>query len=289
MEFDPQLVALWQTALKSLTFTFRAILLLAAVFIIIAIPTYALYRIGKFLYSCFFVCVPEGYELVVERRGRFHRVLRSGIHFLFPILDHLKPLPQHSTQPLSTGSSPSKDSKEKEILTTTTTPGDSYVKPYLVDTRKQFLRVPHVGFTFVFNREVFRLDTELVVVYRISDSKKACYEYSSVYDMIRNTVEMEVAKRKWKWSTTTRNSQQEITAKVLHSTDTLLNDYGVSILDIQSTSLIIIPDSIIERSKVRAMKPYQDNYKGDPFKALTESDTESSSEEEEEEKERKKE
>lgn len=268
MEVDPTLAILWQTAVRSLSFTTRCVLIVLAGFVIIALPSYLVFKVVRLIQRAFFVCVPEGYEAVIERGGKFHRIIQPGIHIMWPWLESFRSPSFCSLRP-STGVDASSGEKQQqgesvggEPTTTTTTKGRSvadtslslqeYAKKNYFDKRKQVLQVAPVTLAFQYQNRDVHFQTELHVVYNFNDVYAVCYDCSSIDDMLNYSIITAAASKRWNWTETSQ--KQDIEQSILASVKEGLQKSGITIVAITISSYIVMPVVVLPSHKKKKKK-----------------------------------
>ncbi|KAK8800677.1 hypothetical protein WA158_000002 [Blastocystis sp. Blastoise] len=135
--------------------------------IIIAILLIILYIITRFFYI---VHQTEG--IVIERLGKFHRVLNPGIHVIAPFIDNPRIFTWSKTYIGVDGSI-----------------RDESTSNYVIDKRENvfdFLRQE------VYTKDTILLDVNSLMYYRIVDIKKAIYEVDDLQSAIINVAQTQL-------------------------------------------------------------------------------------------------
>lgn len=127
----------------------------------------ALYILKKSIYV-----VRQAEGLVIERLGRFHRILNSGIHMVVPFIDSPRQFTWRKTHITSDGS----------II-------DETITANRIDLRESvfnFLRQE------VYTKDTVLLDVNALMFYRIFDIKKAIYEVDDLQTALSNTAQTQL-------------------------------------------------------------------------------------------------
>jgi regulator of protease activity HflC (stomatin/prohibitin superfamily) len=106
------------------------------------------------------VVVERGTVAIVERLGRFNRLLGSGIHFLVPFIDSLRPFTWRMQEKYV-------DAKGKDVVQFTETVSTR------IDVRERMLEVPYMKLV---SRDHAELKVNPTLLFRISDPMRAAYE-----------------------------------------------------------------------------------------------------------------
>ncbi|KAN0047792.1 hypothetical protein ACTA71_002178 [Dictyostelium dimigraforme] len=123
------------------------------------------------LYVSIYV-VQQSEGIVIERLGRFHRVLDSGINFVMPFIDQ----PRNFTW-------------RKTYITTSGTITDEVKASTRIDLRESvfnFLKQE------VYTKDTVLLDVHAIMFYKIFDIKKAIYEVEDLQGALSNTSQTQI-------------------------------------------------------------------------------------------------
>ncbi len=116
-----------------------------------ALVTAFLFATGVFIWRSIYI-VQQSTVIVVERLGRFHRVLDAGLHFIVPFIDAPRPF----------------------ML-------DGRMRP-MIDLREQVLDFPPQA---VITRDNVTMQVDSVIYYQITEPRKALYEIENLTVAIR--------------------------------------------------------------------------------------------------------
>ncbi len=116
-----------------------------------------------------FRVVPQGYAMVVERLGKFNRVLHSGVHFLIPFVERPRPIYYRVLKVDVDGT--------HRVVTKRTK---------LIDLREQVLDFPKQG---VITRDNVTMEINAVLYYQIIDPVKAVYGVANLVDAMEKLVQ----------------------------------------------------------------------------------------------------
>jgi len=121
-------------------------------------------------WSVYVVKQAEG--IVLERFGRFERILSSGIHFIIPFMDSPRPFTWKKTFIDPNGKIQTLDT----VL-------------YRIDLRESVFNFP---IQEVYTRDTILLDVNSIMYYRIFDLKKAVYEVDDLNTAISNVAQTQL-------------------------------------------------------------------------------------------------
>src|SRR3954465_12139258 len=102
-----------------------------------------------------FKIIGQAEVMVIERLGRFHRVARSGLNILIPLIERPKSIDVRSFEVAAGGA--------KKIPAGSTT---------RIDLREQVLNFPSQP---VITKDNVTIDIDAVLYYRVADPQKATY------------------------------------------------------------------------------------------------------------------
>ena len=106
------------------------------------------------------VVVERGTVAIVERLGRFNRLLGSGVHFLIPFIDSLRPFTWRMQEKYV-------DAKGMDVVQLTETTSTR------IDVRERMLEVSYMKLV---SRDHAELKINPTLLFRISDPMRAAYE-----------------------------------------------------------------------------------------------------------------
>jgi hypothetical protein len=261
MEIDPTLFGLWKTAVTGFTFAARTVFGALLVLAIITIPVYFVIWLFRIFYGIFFVCVPEGYQAVVERRGKYNRVLAAGVHFMWPFMENFRS-PSKSIMAVSSArtgfSAPplsplhtenAAASTEKEKLETAAVAvqskkkmsAEEFAQKTFFDVRKQVIQIAPVTLTFLHQERTVQFKTDLYVVFRFTDTHALCYNFNNIDDILHYAVISVTASLRWTWR---HNSQKaDFEHKIVELLHRDLAHSGIFIESVCTSSYITMPSS----------------------------------------------
>jgi len=121
--------------------------------------------------SIFIVHQAEG--IVIERLGRFHRILDSGINFVIPFVDSPRQFTWCKTTISSHGSA-----VDNQVITT-----------HRIDLRESVYNFQRQE---VYTKDTVLLDVNALMYYRIFDIKKAIYEVDDLQNALMNTAQTQL-------------------------------------------------------------------------------------------------
>jgi regulator of protease activity HflC (stomatin/prohibitin superfamily) len=167
----------------------------------------------------FFTVVETGSSVVMERLGKFHKVLDAGVHFLIPIIDSPKRVHWTRVEESRIGAN-SVLSKKSYFLSAVPTVEQVHDLPEFQSSTKDRIDVYVNGLIF----------------FRIQDVKKAVYNINDLYAAIENLVETAI--RQYTSTASLEEcfvSRDKITAQVVHSLSDCEDSWGIKLVrfDIQ--------------------------------------------------------
>ncbi len=116
-----------------------------------------------------FRIVPQGYAIVVERLGKFNRVLYSGLRFVFPIIERTRPIFFRALEVDVTG--------VRQVVTKMSE---------MVDLREQVLDFPKQS---VITKDNVMMEIDAVLYYQVVDPERAVYGIANLVDGIEKLVQ----------------------------------------------------------------------------------------------------
>ena len=116
--------------------------------------------------------VKQAEGIVIERFGRFERILSSGIHFVVPFMDSPRPFTWKMTSIDPNGYIKAQDT----VL-------------YRIDLRESVFNFP---IQEVYTRDTILLDVNSIMYYRIFDLKKAVYEVDDLNTALSNVAQTQL-------------------------------------------------------------------------------------------------
>jgi len=140
----------------------------------VAVVVILIIIITCFCLSCFVVHQAEG--IVIERLGKFNRVLDSGLNFVVPIIDRPRQFTWRKTE-ISTGHS-----------------GVSSISDQLTSSTRIDLRESVFNFLpqEVYTKDTVLLDVNALMFYSIFNVKKAIYEVDDLQGALSNTAQTQL-------------------------------------------------------------------------------------------------
>ncbi|MCX8057795.1 MAG: SPFH/Band 7/PHB domain protein [Spirochaetes bacterium] len=154
--------------------------------------------------------VPQAKTMVVERLGKFHRVLNSGLNFIFPIIDKPREIEWNYVKKLPNG----QVTVKKELIT-------------LIDLRENVYDFPRQN---VITKDNVVIEIDAIIYYQITDPKSAVYEIANLPDAIEKLAkttlrsiigEMDLDQ--------TLSSREEINNKLRRILDEATDKWGVKV------------------------------------------------------------
>lgn len=122
---------------------------------------------------CCTILVRNGEAVIIERLGRFHRILRPGFNCLVPLVDSPRVFPwQHTCVNARTG----------ELMDTT----EASIR---IDQRESIF---HFAPMEVYTRDTLLLEVDAVMYYRLSDVFKACYEIDDLQNALMAAAQTQI-------------------------------------------------------------------------------------------------
>jgi len=156
-----------------------------------------------------FSIIPQGYARVVERFGRFHRVQYSGIRFMFPLIESIRPL--------------SYKVLEKDV--------DGNLRVRRVETRLIDLREQVLDFP---KQSVITRDNDAVLYYRIEEPQKAVYGVANLLDALEKLVQTTLRGVVGQMSLDeTLSSRDTINARLRDALDEATPSWGVKVIRVE--------------------------------------------------------
>jgi regulator of protease activity HflC (stomatin/prohibitin superfamily) len=166
----------------------------------------------------FSIIVHEAEVIIIERLGRFHRLLPAGFHFLAPFVDQPR---QFSWQRTEIGV----DGKIH----------DRNISSTRIDLRESvfnFLRQE------VFSKDTVRVSINTLMVYRISDAKKALYEVDDLQSALSNTAQTVLKDICGQISfTELLTSQEAVNDHLMREFSTLFRSWGLDCIRLEILEL----------------------------------------------------
>jgi len=128
----------------------------------VSLGVVAIVPLAHFVFGLFgiVVVVERGTVAIVERNGRFHRLLGSGVHFLIPFIDSLRPFSWRMQEKYV-------DAKGQDVVRLTESVSTR------IDVRERMLEV---SFLKIVTRDHAELKVNPTLLFRISDPMRAAYE-----------------------------------------------------------------------------------------------------------------
>lgn len=154
--------------------------------------------------------VPQAKTMVIERLGKFHRVLNSGINFIFPVIDKPREIEWNYVKKLPNG----QVTIRKELIT-------------LIDLRENVYDFPRQN---VITKDNVVIEIDAIIYYQITDPKSAVYEIANLPDAIEKLAkttlrsiigEMDLDQ--------TLSSREEINSKLRRILDEATDKWGVKV------------------------------------------------------------
>lgn len=140
--------------------------------IVVVIVLFFLLLIGLLIFRSSAYIVHQAEGIVIERLGRFHRVLNSGLNFIIPVIDRPRQFTWRKTA----------ISPDGRIMDETTT-------TFRIDLRESvFNFLPQE----VYTKDTVLLDVNALMYYRIFDIKKAVYEVDDLQGALSNTAQTQL-------------------------------------------------------------------------------------------------
>lgn len=106
--------------------------------------------------------IPQGTTMVIERLGRYHKTLKSGINIVIPFIDQPKTIDWSVANPFE-----GDDKPEKRIRMRTTK----------IDLREQIYDYPRQS---VITKDNVNIDIDALIYFQITEPEKAVYEISNL-------------------------------------------------------------------------------------------------------------
>ena len=106
--------------------------------------------------------IPQGTTMVIERLGRYHKTLKSGINIVIPFIDQPKTIDWSIANPFE-----SDDKPEKRIRMRTTK----------IDLREQIYDYPKQS---VITKDNVNIDIDALIYFQITEPEKAVYEVANL-------------------------------------------------------------------------------------------------------------
>lgn len=116
-----------------------------------------------------FIIVPQAHAIVVERLGKFNRVIHSGLQFVIPILESKREIYMRALEVDVDGS--------RRIVTR---------RSYQIDLREQVLDFPQQS---VITKDNVTMGIDAVLYFQITEPEKAVYGISNLVDGIEKVVQ----------------------------------------------------------------------------------------------------
>ena len=190
----------------------------------------AVVPLAHFLFGLFgmVVVVERGTVAIVERLGRFNRLLGSGVHFLIPFIDDLRPFTRRMQEKFV-------DVKGQDVVRLTE------IVSTRIDVRESMLEVASLKLV---SRDHAELKVNPTLLFRISDPMRAAYECKDLDLHLERLVQTCMRSVIGGISLDdTLASRQEICNQCLHRMQPAALDIGVTItrvdlLDVNPTELV---------------------------------------------------
>lgn len=190
----------------------------------------AVVPLAHFLFGLFgmVVVVERGTVAIVERLGRFNRLLGSGVHFLIPFIDDLRPFTRRMQEKFV-------DVKGQDVVRL------SEIVSSRIDVRESMLEVASLKLV---SRDHAELKVNPTLLFRISDPMRAAYECKDLDLHLERLVQTCMRSVIGGISLDdTLASRQEICNQCLHRMQPAALDIGVTItrvdlLDVNPTELV---------------------------------------------------
>jgi regulator of protease activity HflC (stomatin/prohibitin superfamily) len=116
-----------------------------------------------------FIIVPQAHAIVVERLGKFNRVIHSGLQFVIPILESKREIYMRALEVDVDGS--------RKIVTR---------RSFLIDLREQVLDFPQQS---VITKDNVTMGIDAVLYFQTTEPEKAVYGISNLVDGIEKVVQ----------------------------------------------------------------------------------------------------
>jgi regulator of protease activity HflC (stomatin/prohibitin superfamily) len=196
----------------------------------VSLGVVAVVPLAHFVFGLFgmVVVVERGTVAIVERLGRFNRLLGSGVHFLIPFIDDLRPFTRRTQEKYV-------DAKGHDVVRI------GEIVSTRIDVRESMLEVASMKLV---SRDHAELKVNPTLLFRISDPMRAAYECKDLDLHLERLVQTSMRSVIGGISLDdTLASRQEICTQCLHRMQPAAFDLGVTItrvdlLDVNPTELV---------------------------------------------------
>ncbi|KAF2075035.1 hypothetical protein CYY_003645 [Polysphondylium violaceum] len=159
------------------------------------------------LYASIYI-VHQAEGIVIERLGRFHKVLDSGINFVIPIID-----------------SPRQFTWRKTFINSAGTVSDEIKTSTRIDLRESVFNFLKQEF---YTKDTVLLDVHALMYFRIYDIKKAIYEVDDLQGALSNTAQTQLKEVFGNMSfTEALESQSQINDHLVQEFSKLFSQWGI--------------------------------------------------------------
>lgn len=154
--------------------------------------------------------IPQAETMVIERLGKFNRVLNSGINFIFPIIDKPREIEWNYVRKLPNG----QVIIEKKFITK-------------IDLRENVYDFPRQN---VITRDNVVIEIDAIIYYQITDPKRAVYEIVNLPDAIEKLAKTTLRSIIGEMDLDhTLSSREEINSKLRKILDEATDKWGVKV------------------------------------------------------------
>lgn len=121
------------------------------------------------------VKIPQAHAMVIERLGRYHRTIDSGLHVVWPILDSPRLLRVRyvAAEPWTGAARPAKEAQLEMLEQARTITRETV----FIDLREQVMNFPQQT---VITKDNVVMDIDAVLFYQITEPHKAVYEVNDL-------------------------------------------------------------------------------------------------------------
>jgi regulator of protease activity HflC (stomatin/prohibitin superfamily) len=156
------------------------------------------------------VIVPQAKTMVIERLGKFHKVLNSGLNFIFPIIDKPREIEWNYIRKLPNGQLVVR----RDFIT-------------LIDLRENVYDFPRQN---VITRDNVVIEIDAIIYYQITDPKSAVYEIANLPDAIEKLAKTTLRSIIGEMDLDhTLSSREEINNKLRKILDEATDKWGVKV------------------------------------------------------------
>ncbi|MBN1956300.1 MAG: paraslipin [Anaerolineae bacterium] len=178
-----------------------------------------------------FIIVPQAHAIVVERLGKFHRVIHSGMQFVVPILEAKRNIYFRALEVDVDG--------RRRIVTRTS---------YLIDLREQVLDFPQQS---VITQDNVTMGIDAVLYFQIREPDKAVYGISNLVDGIEKVVQTSLRNVVGQLTLDeTLSSRETINTQLRAILDEATNPWGVHVTRVELQE-ISPPEDIRQRMELQ--------------------------------------